>query len=65
MAQVEVTLSVKAKWWMWPALRVSSILLRLGLIRGAASAEHYGGRITAEQRVAKWLADHAFRFGVR
>jgi hypothetical protein len=60
MAQVTVELSLRPKWWMRPALASAALFLRLGLIRDAASPEHFGGVITAEERVAKWLADYAF-----
>lgn len=60
MAQVNVELTLRPKWWMLPALWLAVIALRLGLIRDAESAEYWDGRITAEERVAKWLASYAF-----
>jgi hypothetical protein len=65
MAELQVTLSVRPKWWMRPALWVSFWALQLGLIRDKPSAAHFDGIITAEERVAQWLADFAFRFEVR
>jgi hypothetical protein len=50
---------------MRPALWASFLALKLGLVRDAPSAEHFSGLITAEERVAKWLTDYAFRFEVR
>lgn len=60
MAQVTLQLTLHAKWWFRPAVALAIIALWLGLISDADSAEHWGGRITAEERVAKWLADFAF-----
>jgi hypothetical protein len=65
MAQVQVTLTVRPKWWMRPALWASFWALQIGLIRDKPSAEHFGGVMTADERVSKWLADYAFRFEVR
>jgi hypothetical protein len=62
---VTVALHVQPKWWMRPAVVASAIALKLGLIRDAESAAHFGGIITAEERVAKWLTDFAFRIEVR
>lgn len=64
IAPLHVELTFKPKWWMRPALWAACIALRLGLVRDAASSEHWGCSITAEERVAKWLADHAFRWEV-
>ena len=47
------------------AVAAAALALHLGLIRDAASSEHWGGRITAEERVAKWLADFAFSVEAR
>jgi hypothetical protein len=65
MAQLQVTLVVRPKWWMRPALWLAYFALAFRLIRDAKSTEHYGGLITADERVAKWLTDYAFRFEVR
>lgn len=65
MAQLTVTLIVRPKWWMRPAVTLSVIALRLGLVKDAPSRDHWGEIITAEERVAKWLTDFAFRFEVR
>jgi hypothetical protein len=65
MAQVQLSLIIQPKWWMWPALVVGLLALKLGLVRDAPSAEHYDGIITAEERVSRWLANFAFRFEVR
>lgn len=62
---VTVQLIMHTKWWFRPALVLAFIALQLGLIRDAESAEHYDGRITAEERVSKWLADFAFWVEVR
>lgn len=60
-----IELSVRPKWWMRPAVAVGFLLLKFGLVRDAASPEHFGGRITADERVAKWLANYAFRVEAR
>jgi hypothetical protein len=60
MAAVTVTLSVRAKWWMRPALWLAYFALAFRLIRDAKSTEQFGGLITADERVAKWLTDYAF-----
>lgn len=65
MAQLTVRLSVRPKWWMRPALWVGYFALAFRLVRDAKSTEQHGGLITADQRVAKWLVDHAMRFEVR
>jgi hypothetical protein len=62
IVQLTVTLHLEPKWWMRPALWISCWALKLGLIRDKPSAEHFGGVITAEERVSKWLANYAFRF---
>ena len=62
--QITLTLSVSPRWWFRPALWGAMILLWLGWISDAESADHWGGRITAEERASKWLANYAFRFGV-
>lgn len=56
-----VELTVHTKWWFKLAVMVVWALLWLGLIRDADSAEHFGGRIPADERAAKWLVDHAMR----
>lgn len=65
VAPIYVELTLKPKWWMRPALWAAMALIFLGLVRGADSAEHWNGRITAEERVAKWLANFAFRVEAR
>lgn len=65
MAQVDLKLVVRPRWWFRPALWAGFAALKLGLIRDADSVEHYDGRITGEERVSKWLADFAMRFEVR
>lgn len=57
---VTVDLILLPKWWSRPALWLGMIALHLGLISDAESAEHWGGRITAEERLARWLVDFAF-----
>lgn len=65
MAQLQVTLAVRPKWWMRPVLWASVWALHFGLIRDKPSTEHFGGIITADERVSRWLANYAFRFEVR
>lgn len=62
---ITVQLTLRTKWWFRPAVAIAFIALWLGLISDADSAGHRGGRITADERVAKWLVDHAMTFGVR
>jgi hypothetical protein len=65
MAQVQAQIIVRKRWFFWPALIAAAILGKLGLIRGKASAEHFGGIITGQERVGRWIADHAMRIEVR
>lgn len=65
MAELQVTLVVHPKWWMRPAVELAIVAVALGLIRDKPSSEHWGGIITAEERVAKWLTDFAFKIEVR
>jgi hypothetical protein len=57
---VRVNLILHKKWWFAPAFYAAMFALWLGLISDADSPEHWGGRITADERVGKWLADFAF-----
>jgi hypothetical protein len=64
MADLYISLAVRPKWWFRPALWAACIAVWLGFVRDADSAEHYSGRITAEERASKWLANYALRFEV-
>jgi len=65
MARCDLQLTISPKWWFRPALSLAGFTLWAGLIRDADSAEHWGGKISAQERVARWLADFAFRVETR
>jgi hypothetical protein len=65
MEEVRATLVVRPKWWFRPALWAAFVAVKLGVVRDAESSAHYDGRITAEERASKWLADFAMRFEAR
>jgi hypothetical protein len=62
---MQVTLCLRKRWFFWPAAIILATMGRLGLIRGRASADHRDGIETGQERVGRWLADHAIRIEVR
>lgn len=59
MAQVQLRIAVRKRWFFWPAFFVALLLVRTGLLRDAESAAHWDGKITADKRAAEWLTSHA------
>ena len=59
MAQVQLRITVRKRWFFWPAFVVATILVRTGVLRDAPSTAHWDGKITAAERAAEWLANHA------
>lgn len=65
MAEVQAQVIIRKRWFFWPAIITVAVLGKMGLIRDKDSPEHFGGRITGQERAGKWLADHAMRIEVR
>jgi hypothetical protein len=65
MEQVNATVVLRRRWFFWPALLTLSLLGRLGLIRDKADPPRWNGKITGQERAAKWLAERAMRIEVR
>jgi hypothetical protein len=65
MASIDLTLTVRKRWFYPLAAAACLVGIRLGLIRSRASAERWGGVAEAEEVAAEWLVDHAMVFEVR
>lgn len=52
MATTNLHVSLRKRWFFWPALVATSLLGRVGVLK-------------SPERAAKWIAEHAMRIEVR
>jgi hypothetical protein len=57
MANVNLRITVKMRWWAAIAIPAAFALLFLDLIPDAPSAEHWSGRISPLERVTAWIVN--------